>query len=155
MTRFPGIVSLGLVALLLVGCASHQAPASANGHVPDSDDEIGSTVGNIWYVPGRGLICGLGAVSAGLILTLTLGIPMRRLPKSCTVAAADHGSLAQWISGNLSHSRGVAASRGFRRGSLDDPRSIDYAVLHFMISRDELPGALRFRRNNPYRITLS
>lgn len=73
MTRFPGIVSLGLVALLLVGCASHQAPASANGHVPDSDDEIGSTVANIWYVPGRGLICGLGAVSAGLILTLTLG----------------------------------------------------------------------------------
>jgi hypothetical protein len=73
MTRFPKITSLGLGAILLVGCASHGVPAPANGPVAERDDEVGSTVANIWYAPGRGLICGLGAISAGLIMTLTLG----------------------------------------------------------------------------------
>ncbi len=73
MTRIRKLVSVGLAAILLVGCASHRAPAPANGHLADPDDEVGSIAANIWYAPGRVLICGLGATSAGVIMTLTLG----------------------------------------------------------------------------------
>jgi len=73
MKRTRTIVSVGLGAILIVGCASHRAPAPANGYVVDTDDEIGSIAANIWYAPGRALICGLGAISAGLVMTLTLG----------------------------------------------------------------------------------
>lgn len=67
------IVSLALVTSLVAGCATHRAPAPSNGRVPDRDDEIGSIAANVWYAPGRALLCGLGAVSAGLVMTLTLG----------------------------------------------------------------------------------
>jgi len=73
MARTRRIMSAGLLAILVVGCASHRAPSSANGPVTDTDDEIGSVAANIWYAPGRAIICGLGAISAGLIMTLTLG----------------------------------------------------------------------------------
>jgi PBP1b-binding outer membrane lipoprotein LpoB len=42
MTMSRRIVSLGLVAILVAGCASHRVSAPANGHAPDTDDEIGS-----------------------------------------------------------------------------------------------------------------
>ena len=73
MARTRRIMSAGLLAILVVGCASHSAPELANGRVPDTDDETGSIAANIWYVPGRALTCGLGAISAGLVMTVTLG----------------------------------------------------------------------------------
>ena len=36
-------------------------------------DETGSIAANVWYVPGSALVCGLGAMSAGVVMTLTLG----------------------------------------------------------------------------------
>jgi hypothetical protein len=73
MSSIRRILSLALVAILVVGCASHTPPPPANGRMPDSDDETGSIAANVWYVPGRALVCGLGAISAGLVMTLTLG----------------------------------------------------------------------------------
>lgn len=73
MTTTRRIVNLGLIGILVVGCASHSAPELANGRVPDTDDEAGSIAANIWYAPGRALICGLGAITAGLVMTVTLG----------------------------------------------------------------------------------
>jgi hypothetical protein len=73
MSRIRRIVSLTLVVIFVVGCASHTPPAPANGRMPDTDDEIGSITANVWYAPGRALVCGLGAISAGLVMTLTLG----------------------------------------------------------------------------------
>ena len=73
MARTRRIMSAGLLAILVVGCASHRAPSSANGPVTDTDDEISSVAANIWYAPGRAIICGLGAISAGLVMTVTLG----------------------------------------------------------------------------------
>jgi hypothetical protein len=73
MSRNRRIVSLALVAIFVVGCASHTPPAPADGRIPGTDDEIGSIAANVWYVPGRALVCGFGAISAGLIMTLTLG----------------------------------------------------------------------------------
>jgi hypothetical protein len=73
MTRTQTVLSLVLLAILAVGCASHTAPAPVDGRVPDADDEVGSIAANLWYVPGRALVCGLGAISAGVVMTLTMG----------------------------------------------------------------------------------
>ena len=68
------VVSLMFVTTIIGGCATHGAVAPpTNGRVPNTDDQIGSIAANVWYVPGRALLCGFGAVSAGVILTLTLG----------------------------------------------------------------------------------
>jgi hypothetical protein len=71
--RTQRVVSLVLVATLVAGCATHGAPAPADGRVPSEDDEIGSIAANVWYAPGRALLCGLGAISAGVVMTLTMG----------------------------------------------------------------------------------
>jgi hypothetical protein len=71
--RTQRVVGFMLLASLLAGCAAHTGPAPLDGRVPDADDEMGSIAANIWYVPGRGLVCGLGALSAGVVMTVTLG----------------------------------------------------------------------------------
>jgi hypothetical protein len=71
--RTQKVVGLMLLASLLAGCATHPGPAPVDARVADADDEAGSIAANIWYVPGRGLVCGLGALSAGVVMTLTLG----------------------------------------------------------------------------------
>ena len=73
MIRTQRIVRLVLLAILVGGCATHTAPAPVDGRVPDADDETGSIAANLWYVPGRALVCGLGAISAGVVMTLTMG----------------------------------------------------------------------------------
>ena len=73
MMRMQRIVGFTLFVTLLAGCATHTGPTPLDAGVPDADDETGSIAANIWYVPGRGLVCGLGALSAGAVLTLTLG----------------------------------------------------------------------------------
>ena len=70
--RTKRVVGLMLVASLVAGCSTHMG-TPLDGRVPEADDESGSIAANIWYVPGRGLVCGLGAISAGVIMTLTLG----------------------------------------------------------------------------------
>ena len=67
------VAGFALLASLLAGCATHPGPAPVDARVADADDEAGSIAANIWYVPGRGLVCGLGALSAGVVMTLTLG----------------------------------------------------------------------------------
>ena len=71
--RTQGAAGLMLVTILVAGCATHTAPAPVDGRVPSVDDEIGGIVANLWYVPGRALLCGLGAMSAGVVMTLTMG----------------------------------------------------------------------------------
>ena len=73
MIRTQRVISLVLLAVLVAGCATHTAPAPVDGRVPDADDETGSIAANLWYVPGRALVCGLGAISAGVVMTLTMG----------------------------------------------------------------------------------
>jgi hypothetical protein len=73
MRGMQAVVSLMFVTTIIGGCATHGALGPTNGRVPNTDDEIGSIAANVWYVPGRALLCGFGAVSAGVILTLTLG----------------------------------------------------------------------------------
>jgi hypothetical protein len=67
------LVNLVLVAVLIAGCATHRAPAAADGRVPGADDEAGSVAANILYVPGRGLLCGASGLMAGVVMLVTLG----------------------------------------------------------------------------------
>ena len=66
------LVSFMLVTALVAGCATHQ-PRVAGDRTPAGDDEVGAVAANIWYAPGRALICGGGGLLAGLIMTMTLG----------------------------------------------------------------------------------
>ena len=52
------VVSLILGAILLAGCATHRNPVAADGRAPATDDEVGAIVADIWYAPGRALLCG-------------------------------------------------------------------------------------------------
>jgi hypothetical protein len=88
-----GFVSMLLTVALLAGCATHHMAQPA----PGADDRTGATAVNVWYVPGRALVCGATAVLAGTILTLTLGQdyegPARLMHGGCagpwTVGAQD------------------------------------------------------------------
>ena len=62
-----------LFAMLATGCAAHTAPAPVDGRQVGSDDNLGATVANIWYVPGRGLLCGAAGILSGFVLFLTAG----------------------------------------------------------------------------------
>ena len=62
------VVSL-VAAVLLAGCAMH-GPARPQ---PDADDHAGAVATNLWYTPGRALICGTGTLLAGFVMTVTLG----------------------------------------------------------------------------------
>ena len=67
------VVALVLIAGLVAGCAAHRPPAPPDGGAGAADDAVGAVMADIWYVPGRALLCGSSAVIAGLIMTLTLG----------------------------------------------------------------------------------
>jgi len=75
------VVSFMLVAALVAGCAAHRSaapaawdsPTTADGRVLATDDEVGAIGANIWYAPGRALLCGGSGIMAGLLMTLTLG----------------------------------------------------------------------------------
>lgn len=66
-------VSLVLVVVVFAGCATHMRPAAAPAPAPEADDAAGAVVADLWYVPGRALVCGGSAVIAGVVMTLTLG----------------------------------------------------------------------------------
>jgi hypothetical protein len=61
--------SLVLIAVLVAGCATHRATERQ----PGPDDRLGADVANIWYAPGRTIVCGFSALLAGLTMTLTFG----------------------------------------------------------------------------------
>jgi hypothetical protein len=69
------VVSLVLVVLAFAGCANHMRPAvaTAPAPAPEADDAAGAIAADLWYVPGRALVCGGSAVIAGVVMTLTLG----------------------------------------------------------------------------------
>jgi hypothetical protein len=64
----PGVIVL-LTVTLLTGCATHHRVDRS----PAADDRLGAAVANVWYVPGRALICGASALLAGATMTLTFG----------------------------------------------------------------------------------
>jgi hypothetical protein len=66
-------VGLMLILAFAAGCAAHRPPAPADGRTAATDDSVGAVVADIWYVPGRALLCGGSAVMAGLVMTLTMG----------------------------------------------------------------------------------
>lgn len=67
------VVSFMLVTALVAACATHRPPVAADRAAPATDDEAGSIVANVWYVPGRALVCGGAGIMAGLIMTVSLG----------------------------------------------------------------------------------
>ena len=68
-----GLVRFTLVAMLASGCALHTPPAPSDARQPGTDDTVGAAVANVWYVPGRALLCGAGATMSAVVMTLTLG----------------------------------------------------------------------------------
>lgn len=62
-------ISVILAAILVTGCATHYRAQPA----PGDDDRTGATAVNVWYVPGRAIMCGISALVSGAVLTLTLG----------------------------------------------------------------------------------
>ncbi len=67
------VVSLMLGVILLTGCATHRNPVAADGRAPATDDELGAIVANVWYTPGRALLCAGTAIIAGAVMTVTVG----------------------------------------------------------------------------------
>jgi hypothetical protein len=67
--------SIGLIMVVgfLVACAAHRPPTPGDARAAAADDDTGAVVANIWYVPGRALLCGGTAVIAGIVMTVTLG----------------------------------------------------------------------------------
>ena len=71
-----------LVLMFVLAFAEATVPAwaqqSATAAQPDVDEHTGAsvtgaTVANIWYVPGRALVCGGGLLISATIMTLTFG----------------------------------------------------------------------------------
>lgn len=84
------LVAVALVAILLAGAVppqlaaqeqTAQSPAQQPGMMQEqmkqqSDDSGYSTLANVYnvfYVPGKGFICGIGGLSAFLLMALTFG----------------------------------------------------------------------------------
>jgi hypothetical protein len=67
--RQPRVITVLLAATLLTGCATHYKADRR----PAADDRLGAVAANVWYVPGRALICGASALLAGAAMTLTFG----------------------------------------------------------------------------------
>jgi hypothetical protein len=72
MTKL-GLVRFMLAAMLASGCALHTPPAPSDARQPGTDDNVGAAVANVWYVPGRALLCGAGATISAVVMTVTLG----------------------------------------------------------------------------------
>ena len=67
------VAAVALTAIFVTGCATHQPRPDVPGPPPAADDRVGSVVANLWYTPGRALLCGGAAIAAGVVMTVTLG----------------------------------------------------------------------------------
>jgi hypothetical protein len=65
----PRVIIVLLAATFLTGCATHYKA----DRQPAADDRLGAVVANVWYVPGRAMVCGASALLAGAAMTLTFG----------------------------------------------------------------------------------
>jgi hypothetical protein len=66
-------IALILIVGFLAACAAHKPPTPGDERTAAADDGTGAVVANLWYVPGRALLCGSTAVIAGVVMTVTLG----------------------------------------------------------------------------------
>jgi len=71
MTR--RVVSFILIATLASGCAMHTPPAREDARVPGTDDHVGAVAADLWYVPSRAFLCGVGSTISAVVMTVTLG----------------------------------------------------------------------------------
>jgi ABC-type microcin C transport system permease subunit YejE len=67
------LVRFMLIAMLASGCAMHTPPAPGDARPVGTDDKVGAVAANIWYVPSRALLCGVGATISAVVMTVTLG----------------------------------------------------------------------------------
>jgi len=63
------ILSVVLMVVLVTGCAVHSRTAPQ----VEADDTRGADAANVWYVPGRALVCAGAGLLAGVTLTVTFG----------------------------------------------------------------------------------
>ncbi len=49
------------------------APTLAPPYRPTQGEQVGATVLNIIYVPGKAIVCGAGTVAGGLLMLVTFG----------------------------------------------------------------------------------
>ena len=64
------ILSVVLVSVLVAGCAVH----TASDRQPGPDDESGTVAADVWYVPGKALVCGGAALLSFVTLGMTFGL---------------------------------------------------------------------------------
>jgi hypothetical protein len=62
-------LSVLLVMVFLAGCAAHVATKPQ----PELDDGVGASVADVWYVPGRALVCVGAAALSVVTMTVTFG----------------------------------------------------------------------------------
>ena len=67
------LVRLMLIAMLASGCAMHTPTAPIDARPVGTDDKVGAVAANMWYVPSRALLCGVGATISAVVMTVTLG----------------------------------------------------------------------------------
>src|SRR5262249_57322423 len=67
------LVSLILIATLAASCAMHTPPAPMDARPVGTDDKVGAVAANLWYVPSRAFLCGVGATISAVVMTVTLG----------------------------------------------------------------------------------
>jgi len=67
------LVSFILIATLASGCAMHTPPAPMDARPVGTDDKVGAVAANLWYVPSRVVLCGVGASISAVVMTVTLG----------------------------------------------------------------------------------
>lgn len=67
------LVSLILMTTLASGCAMHTPPAPMDARPVGTDDNVGAVAANLWYVPSRAFLCGVGATISAAVMTVTLG----------------------------------------------------------------------------------
>src|SRR5262249_13646825 len=67
------LVTSILIAILASGCAMHTPPPVMDARPVGTDDKVGAVAANLWYVPSRAFLCGVGTTISALVMTVTLG----------------------------------------------------------------------------------
>ena len=102
------LLSFILIATLASGCAMHTPPAPMDARPVGTDDKVGAVAANLWYVPSRVVLCGVGASISAVVMTVTLDKATIRPLRSCMAGAAARGFCSRATFGKPSRSRGSA-----------------------------------------------